>query len=193
MNAEAITTEVTKIVTELRSSLPKGGRKQYPAAKHQIATLTELGLIEAMPRGFGYQDAAEVIRQATSGARVEGAMNASGEGEEWTTEATALFKLLNPAPEVEESDEEYTERDGIYDRSEPTAGHGMTMSVEVKDGFVVREWMHSHYVDYIPRNPDARWGHIGKSPVELNIDGFRKRPAAIEVWDDWLTADPNLW
>lgn len=112
MNATAeITTEVSKIVAELRSSLPKGGRKQYPPAKHQITTLTELGLIEAMPRGFGYQDAAEVIRQATSGSRTDGAMNASGEGEEWSVEATALYKLLNPAPVVEETDEY-----ALYDR-----------------------------------------------------------------------------
>lgn len=98
MNAE-IAAEVARIVTELRHQLR--GRRQYPSAKHQDDKLAELGLIEAMPRGYRYQDAAEVIRQATTGARREGAMNASGEGEEWTTDATPLFKLLNPAPIVE--------------------------------------------------------------------------------------------
>lgn len=115
MTSNEITAEVQKIVTDLRARLPKGGRKQYPAAKHQIATLTNLGLIDAMPRGFGYQDAAEVITQATSGRRNEGALNAEGEGDEWAVEASTLYTLLNPNSVEAASHDEYTGRDELDD------------------------------------------------------------------------------
>lgn len=96
-----ITTEIQNIITAKRATLPKGGRKQYPVAKHQISTLTNLGIIDMMPEGFGFTDAETVITAAKSGKRYDGAFNAYGEGEEWSVEATALFKLLNPAPIVE--------------------------------------------------------------------------------------------
>lgn len=95
MNREAIKTEIENILSTVKQPLIK----QYPAAKHQIAKLEELGLIEFMPTmrkvGIGYSNAAAVIEAATSAKTA--VMNAYGEGEEIA--ASKLYELLNEKPE----------------------------------------------------------------------------------------------
>lgn len=87
MNTETVKQEITNIL----STVSQPSRKQYPVAKHQIATLTELGLIELMPVGFGYTDAATVISAAQDAGGKQ-----IGEGDTATSsEASVLFQLLN--------------------------------------------------------------------------------------------------
>lgn len=78
-------------ITNLLSKVSQPSRKQYPVAKHQIATLTELSLIDLMPLGFGYTDAAVIIEAAQD---VETSIfNQSGEGE--SVPASKMNKLVN--------------------------------------------------------------------------------------------------
>lgn len=96
MNAELVKQEIANIL----STVKQPSRKQYPVAKHQIATLTELGLIDLMPAGFGYTDAATVISAAqdAGGKQIGEGDMASSSG------ASVLFQILN-AVEVVEAEE----------------------------------------------------------------------------------------
>jgi hypothetical protein len=98
MNTEKVQQEITAVLTTVKQA----SRKQYPVAKHQITSLTELGILELMPRGFGYTDAAVVIEAARDGGKLAGGMNAAGEGDVVRTNASALYLALN---EVEEAAE----------------------------------------------------------------------------------------
>lgn len=88
---EQIQTEINNILSNVRQP----SRKQYPPAKHQIKSLTELGLIDYMKSGFGYTDAAAVIEAAQD---APGAvLDANFEGSE--VGGSKLWKLLNAKPE----------------------------------------------------------------------------------------------
>lgn len=77
MSTQEIINQIIKENTEKIGY--KAARKQYPAGKAQIVTLSELGIINLMPKGFGHSDAAAVIAEAN---RVKTAVfNAYGEGE----------------------------------------------------------------------------------------------------------------
>jgi hypothetical protein len=92
------TEKVQQIITEEIEKFQKRIRyaRQYAPSKTQIATLTELGIIDLMPKNFGHGDAKVVIAEATRGASA--VMNAYGEGEE--IGASDLYKAMN---EVEET------------------------------------------------------------------------------------------
>lgn len=103
MNSNQVKQEITNIIEQLHNRIGgKAARKQYTVAKWQIATLTELGIIDLMPAGFGHSDANAVIEAAKDGGKWV------GEGDQVTaTEPSELNKLLNevvvePAkPEIE--------------------------------------------------------------------------------------------
>lgn len=73
--------------------------KQDPAAQKDMRELTELGLIDYMPKRVGYYEAKAVIMSAISkGSRTQkGAMNAGGDGDGWTEiePAGKLYVRLN--------------------------------------------------------------------------------------------------
>lgn len=93
MNREAVKNEITNIIEAQQAK--QVTRKQYPVAKHQIATLTELGIIDLMPTKFGYTDAAVVIEAAKNNGAMVGGFNASGEGDVVKASASTLYTLLN--------------------------------------------------------------------------------------------------
>lgn len=89
MNSEKVQTIINKIISEYGYPI----RKQYPVAKWQIETLTELGIIDLMPKEFGHGDARAVIEEAERGATA--VMDASGEGSEIS--GSALYQALHEA------------------------------------------------------------------------------------------------
>jgi hypothetical protein len=90
MNAKKVQTEITNIIDSFRKEAPRAARKQYPVAKHQINTLTELGIIDLMPKNFGYTDAAMVIEAAQDSGSQIGGFLASGEGDVVSASASDL-------------------------------------------------------------------------------------------------------
>lgn len=98
LDTTAITAEITNVINTNRANLPKGGRRQYGAAKWQNEKLAELGILHLMPQGFGHSDANAVIEAATTGKTTTIGWNGNGDADEFTTSGTTLFKLLNPAP-----------------------------------------------------------------------------------------------
>jgi hypothetical protein len=98
LDTTAITAEIINVIDTNRAGLPKGGRRQYAAAKWQSEKLTELGILHLMPQGFGHSDANAVIEAATTGKTTTIGWNGNGDADEFTTSGTTLFKLLNPAP-----------------------------------------------------------------------------------------------
>ncbi len=98
LNTTAIAAEIINVIDTNRAGLPKGGRRQYPAAKWQTEKLAELGILHLMPQGFGHSDATAVIEAATAGKTATIGWNGNGDADEFTTSGTTLFKLLNPAP-----------------------------------------------------------------------------------------------
>lgn len=94
MNADAVKAEILNVIADAHTRMTgRQIRKQYAPGKAQIATLTELGILDYMPEGFGFSDADAVIRAASASASA--IMNAYGEGEE--VPASALNKALNEA------------------------------------------------------------------------------------------------
>lgn len=119
MNKQKVQELINQEIAELHARIGgKAARKQYAPAKWQIAKLTELGIIDLMPAGFGHSDADVVIKAATT--EKTAIFNAYGEGE--TVLATDLYKAINEAePEVTEtktfvvsSRDNEIEVDGIY-------------------------------------------------------------------------------
>lgn len=81
MNSQKVQELINKEIAELHSRIGgKAARKQYQPAKWQIAKLTELGILDLMPKGFGHSDADAVIKAATT--KGTAVFNAYGEGEE---------------------------------------------------------------------------------------------------------------
>lgn len=107
MNSEKVQTIITEIVSELHNRIGgKAARKQYPPAKHQIETLTQLGILELMPKGFGHSDAKAVIEAAQTGGKMVGGFNADGEGDVTTSKASKLYQAIHEvevAPVVTET------------------------------------------------------------------------------------------
>src|SRR5689334_20547438 len=107
MNEQTVRNEIQNVINQLHSEIGgRAARKQYQPGRAQIAKLTELGIIDLMPAGFGFADADAVITAATN-ARTA-VMNAYGEGEE--VSASALYQALHeakpvPAPETPKTDE----------------------------------------------------------------------------------------
>lgn len=103
MNSEKVQTIINEIISDLHARIGgKAARKQYPVSKHQIETLTELGIIELMPKGFGHADAKAVIEEAQRSSTA--VMNAYGEGEE--IGSSKLYQALNEVETPELTDEE---------------------------------------------------------------------------------------
>lgn len=98
----AIKNEIARIITELHEKIGgKAARKQYQVGKAQREQLQALGIIDLMPAGYGFSDAKAVLEAATDGPREIGGKTAEGEGDSYVTSGSALWKLLNPAPEPE--------------------------------------------------------------------------------------------
>lgn len=92
MNREKAQTIINQIISDLHERIGgKAARKQYAPAKHQIATLEQLGIIDLMPKGFGHSDAKAVIEEAQRGEST--VMNAYGEGVE--VGASDLYNAIN--------------------------------------------------------------------------------------------------
>jgi len=98
MNREAVQNEINSIIETAQKNIGgRNARKQYPASKAQIATLTELGIIELMPnapysRTIGSSDAKAVIAEAQDSGKVYGdgyTVDAS------RSSASKLYTLLN--------------------------------------------------------------------------------------------------
>lgn len=106
---ENIQNEINAIIEENHKRIGgRAARKQAQIAKHQITTLTELGLIDYMPnapysRYIGYSDAKAVIEAAQDAG---GKVYVSNYDDVSKSEASNLYQLLN-AP-VEEETEDYT-------------------------------------------------------------------------------------
>jgi hypothetical protein len=95
MNSEKVQTIITNLIADFHNRIGgRAARKQYAPAKWQIEKLTELGLIEFMPEGFGHGDAKVVIEEAEK--TDSAVMNAYGEGE-----AVAASALNQAIEEVE--------------------------------------------------------------------------------------------
>jgi hypothetical protein len=68
MNTEKVQNLINEVIETNRARIGgKAARKQYAPAKHQIVTLTELGILDLMPKGFGHSDASVVIAEAQRG------------------------------------------------------------------------------------------------------------------------------
>lgn len=85
----------TKAQEEINNLIEATARKskharQYPPAKHQIKALEELGILDMMPAGFGYTDAAVVIEAAN-----RSASEIYHHDESETISASALYEALN--------------------------------------------------------------------------------------------------
>lgn len=107
MDGEAVKAEIQNVINELHERIGrKAARKQYPIAKWQIAKLTELGILDLMPIGFGHSDAGAVITAATSGATA--VFNAYGEGED--IPASALHSAIHAADSESEPAPATTEK-----------------------------------------------------------------------------------
>jgi hypothetical protein len=92
MNETKVRELINKEISELHNRIGgKSVRHQYAPAKHQIAKLTELGLLHLMPKGFGHSDAKVVIEEATSGKQTF--ITAYGEGEE--APASPMYVAIN--------------------------------------------------------------------------------------------------
>jgi hypothetical protein len=79
-------------------------RRQNTPAKKDIVELTRLGLLDAMPARFGYDDAKAILSAATQAGstRTEGGFTIDGDGETWTikTPASKLYQYLNSVREA---------------------------------------------------------------------------------------------
>ena len=102
MNTQKVQELINKEIAELHSRIGgKAARKQYTPAKWQLAKLTELGIIDLMPAGFGHSDASAVIEAATT--KGTAVFNAYGEGE--AISASELTTAVNEVePETTEID-----------------------------------------------------------------------------------------
>jgi hypothetical protein len=107
MNKPAVKTEIEKII-----STNKQIRHQYPVAKHQEKSLTELGIIDLMPAGFGYTDAAKVIDAAQDA----GKEYTDGYEDAGKMPASTLYTLLN---EQETSETVISEAVEVEDKDLP--------------------------------------------------------------------------
>lgn len=86
MNNELVKQEIAKIISEEVNA----SWRQYPAAKHQIKTLTELGIIDLMPANFGHTDA-KVVIEATEDKTFE------NNYDDTTIVKSHLMELINEA------------------------------------------------------------------------------------------------
>lgn len=103
MNEQTVRSEIQNVINQLHSEIGgRAARKQYKPGKAQIAKLTELGIIDLMPAGFGFADADAVIAAATN-ARTA-VMNTYGEGEEIS--ASTLYQAIHEVEEVQTDEDE---------------------------------------------------------------------------------------
>lgn len=89
MNREKTQQIINQIVEDFRNRTRHA--RQYAPAKHQIATLTELDILDLMPAKFGHGDAKIVIEEAQRGATIK--MNSYGEGVD--VAASDLYNAMN--------------------------------------------------------------------------------------------------
>lgn len=95
MNETKVQAEINKIIEAQTYRVIK----QYPAAKHQINTLTELGIIDLVPKRLagklGYQDALVIIEAAQNAGKTVGGFNTYGEGDVTEIAASTLYRLIH--------------------------------------------------------------------------------------------------
>lgn len=53
--------KINQIIADFRSQNPRAARKQYPVGKKQTEQLQALGILDLMPKGYGFTDASMVI------------------------------------------------------------------------------------------------------------------------------------
>lgn len=104
MNREAVQNEINSIIEASHKALGKFASKQYPVGKAQLATLTELGIIEFMPnapysRTIGHSDAKAVIAAAQDSGKSVSTDALSDDPA--TYPASKLYTLLNEVDEAE--------------------------------------------------------------------------------------------
>jgi hypothetical protein len=117
MNREAVKTEIQNIISENRKAIRYA--RQYKPAKHQLATLTTLSIVDLMPEDFGHSDAKAVIEAAQDEGKWVGDFDQVEK-----MAASKLYTLLNTVEVmdlaaknevIEESDEDDYSN---YDRDE---------------------------------------------------------------------------
>lgn len=116
MNTQAVQNEINSIIEANHSKIGgRAARKQAPIAKHQIATLTELGILDMVPNApyskyIGYSDAKAVIEAAQDAG---GKVYVSNYDDVSKSAASNLYMLLNtPEPAEEMADHTITAADG---------------------------------------------------------------------------------
>lgn len=82
MNSSKAQIEINKLMAETKAEknelYKKGFKNQYKVTKKNIARLTELGLIDMMPRKFDQMDAEAVLNAATGEAKYGHKFNLPG-------------------------------------------------------------------------------------------------------------------
>lgn len=120
MNTQKVQELINKEIAELHSRIGgKAARKQYAPAKWQIAKLTELGIIDLMPAGFGHSDACAVIKAATT--KGTAVFNAYGEGE--AVPASELNQAVNEVEPVIETEKTFQKGQEIEVKSRTAYQH----------------------------------------------------------------------
>lgn len=115
MNEQKVRAEIEKVLEQYKNKV----WRQYPATKVQIAKLTELGIVDLMPRRakgnvIGNYDAQLVIAAAEdAGGKSTGGFTAWGEGDVVRTIASALYQALHESND-DDSDSE-VDANGEYD------------------------------------------------------------------------------
>lgn len=115
MNREAVKNEIQNIISDLHKRIGgKAARKQYAVGKAQLVTLTELGIVDLMPEGFGHSDAKAVIEAAQDSGKFGKYDALSDDAGQYP--ASKLYTLLNTVEEtaaiiVPDYEYEYTDED----------------------------------------------------------------------------------
>lgn len=110
MNEQKVRAEIEKVLEQYKNKV----WRQYPATKVQIAKLTELGIVDLMPRRakgnvIGNYDAQMVIAAAEdAGGKSVGGFTAYGDGDVVRTSASALYEALHESKSAtgDEDDED---------------------------------------------------------------------------------------
>lgn len=147
MNEQKVRAEIEKVLEQYKNKV----WHQYPATKVQIAKLTELGIVDLMPRRakgnvIGNYDAQLVIAAAEdAGGKSTGGFTAWGEGDVVRTIASALYQALHEAEPAAEDDAEDDEPVEVerYSCDDPSAEDGEQVYIVYRRGSVYEldaEW-----------------------------------------------------
>lgn len=166
----AIKNEIARIIAELHEKIGgKAARKQYQVGKAQREQLTALGIVDLMPVGYGFSDAKAVLEAATDSPREVGGKTAEGEGDSYVTSGSALWNLLNPAPEPEPQNP----ADGPVEIWQRTSATGVSHIVTVWAGTIVDSQAVIYGGDYRYERPVFDYSVLGL-PIG-DLVGFRRQ------------------